>query len=208
MTHKWQGGVLRLTLDHPDQNDTVKVADCHMWKLRLRQTLLSQTSDKEQVAYHGGPCPLPHSQVQWPQISHFWLIVCLSRAGGDTEEQVASQRERAQAPHGSWVVAFPSCPYETEGCCSTDPLILNLLTSCRALKLLQDGYKVFVWMAFPFSGKTGRPYHSFYNFPYNFYESKQLASKSPGCNCPCDPNQVTEPSGWTHGFCSLNLART
>ena len=56
----------------------------------------------------------------------------------------ASQSEKAQAAHGSWAVAFPSRPYETEGRCSKDPLLLNLLTSCRALKLLQDGYKVFV----------------------------------------------------------------
>lgn len=92
------------------------------------------------------------------------------------------------------MVALPSCPYEAEGRCFQDPLIPNLLTSCRGLKLLQDGCKVFVWMAFPFSGKTGRALSLFYNFPYNFYESEQLASKSLGGNCPCDPNQVTEAS--------------
>lgn len=41
-----------------------------------------------------------------------------------------------------------------------------------------------------------------------FYESKQPASKSLGCYCPCDPNQVTEPSGWTHVIYVVNLART
>lgn len=82
--------------------------------------------------------------------------------------RAASQSEKAQVAHGSWVVAFPSCPYETEGRCSKDPLLLNLLTSCRALKLLQDGYKVFVWMAFPLSGKTGRPYRSFITFHISF----------------------------------------
>lgn len=84
--------------------------------------------------------------------------------GGDTEELDTQPQLESRGPTQKLVVTLASCPYETEGRRFKDPLISNLLTSCRSLKLLQDGCKVFVWTAFPFGGKTGRSYHFFITF--------------------------------------------